>query len=126
MPSVIINNPYPSTFGEITDLTKADEVGQYVYSRAIVPAGEGGAISVLDGPGSYKINDGDWTALPGVYQGGDFLFARTQIPTQDNVTTVTTFNIGTFTVSTGTTVVPTSFDNYTGENNYDETDHYQG
>lgn len=103
--SVLPGNP---TFGEVTGLTASTEPGSYVYSqvRYTTGYGEGESIVVISGLGEYRINKGDWTSSNGTFNNGDFIFARTQIPTESNKTMTTTYNLGgdtdTFIVSTGT------------------------
>lgn len=121
---------YASTFGTVTDLTAADTPGQWVYSQIVSTSGFGEGdlvIAVVSGQGEYKVNAGDWTALPGTFNNGDFLFARTLVPTRADVQRTTVYLIDdtndTFVVTTGAGVAG-SFENYTDSENYTDGENY--
>lgn len=105
---VSADNPYYSTFGEVTGQTAVTWVSEieYTYSRTVCAIGYGDdvVISVTSGNGEYRVNKGEWTSEDGTFSGGDFIFARTATPTMDNVEDVTTFSldgdVDTFTVNT--------------------------
>ena len=122
-------NPYYTTFGSVSDLDAADNPGEWCYSRVVAAIGytDGDTISVTSGDGEYRVNSGNWTGEDGTFNNGDFLFARAPIPTDIDISSTTTFTVGsgsdTFIGTTGE-YTGGNFDHYTDEENYTDGENY--